>query len=193
MSTAVKRLYEGLFLVDSNEAASDWQGVIDAIEKIFSRAEAEVVSLKKWDERRLAYAIKKKSRGTYILTYFNADPLKIGSIERDVQLSERILRVMVLTTERMSQEDIDRETPLDVVEKAEAKAKAEAEVKAQEAEAKAKEAEAKAETQEVEAEESEAVEAPVEEEVEEVSETVVEDAEEIADAAAEEETPKEDA
>ena len=189
MSTAVKRLYEGLFLVDSNEAASDWQGVIDAIEKIFSRAEAEVVSLKKWDERRLAYAIRKKSRGTYILTYFNADPLKISSVERDVQLSERILRVMVLTTERMSQEDIDRETPLDVVEKAEAKTKAEAEAKAKEAEAK----EAEAETQEVEAEEAEAVEAPAEEAVEEVSETVVEDAEEIADAAAEEETPKEDA
>jgi hypothetical protein len=31
-----------MFLVDSNEAASDWQGVIDAIEKVFSRADAEV-------------------------------------------------------------------------------------------------------------------------------------------------------
>ena len=179
MSTAVKRLYEGMFLVDSNEAASDWQGVIDAIEKIFSRADAEVVSLKKWDDRRMTYQIKKKSRGTYILTYFNADPLKITSIERDVQLSEQILRVMVLTTDRMSQEDIDRATPLDLVEKAEAEAKARAE------------ADAKAKAEVVEAK---AAEAPAEEAspVEEAAEPVAEVAEESTEAASEE-TPSEDA
>jgi len=179
LSTAVKRLYEGMFLVDSNEAASDWQGVIDAIEKIFSRADAEVVSLKKWDDRRMTYQIKKKSRGTYILTYFNADPLKITSIERDVQLSEQILRVMVLTTDRMSQEDIDRATPLDLVEKAEAEAKARAE------------ADAKAKAEVVEAK---AAEAPAEEAspVEEAAEPVAEVAEESTEAASEE-TPSEDA
>ena len=148
MSTAVKKLYEGMFLVDTNEAASDWQGVIDAIEKIFSRADADVVSLKKWDDRRMTYEIKKKSRGTYILTYFKVDPLKITAIERDVQLSEQILRVMVLTTDKMSQEDIERDTPLDVAEKAEAEAKARAEAdaaaKVAAAEAKAAEAAAKA-------------------------------------------------
>jgi ribosomal protein S6 len=175
-----------MFLVDTNEAASDWQGVIDAIEKIFSRADAEVVSLKKWDERRLTYEIRKKGRGTYILTYFNADPLKITSIERDVQLSEQILRVMILTTDRMSQEDIDRETPVGLAEKADAEAKAkaeaDAEAKAKEAEAKAKEAEAKA------------VEAPAEEAapVEEASEPVAEVAEESTEAAGEEEAPSED-
>ena len=185
MSTAVKRLYEGMFLVDSNEAASDWQGVIDAIEKIFSRADAEVVSLKKWDDRRMTYQIKKKSRGTYILTYFNADPLKITSIERDVQLSEQILRVMVLTTDRMSQEDIDRATPLDLVEKAEAEAKARAEA---DAKAKAEVVEAKA------AEEA----SPVEEAAEPVAEVAEESTEAASeetpseDAAAEEETPSEE-
>jgi len=185
LSTAVKRLYEGMFLVDSNEAASDWQGVIDAIEKIFSRADAEVVSLKKWDDRRMTYQIKKKSRGTYILTYFNADPLKITSIERDVQLSEQILRVMVLTTDRMSQEDIDRATPLDLVEKAEAEAKARAEA---DAKAKAEVVEAKA------AEEA----SPVEEAAEPVAEVAEESTEAASeetpseDAAAEEETPSEE-
>ena len=106
METAIKRLYEGLFLVDSAEAASDWDGIIGAIEKVLSRAECEVVTLEKWDERKLTYDINKKSRGTYILTYFNCDPLKIGAIERDVQLSEHIMRVMVLKTDKMSEDDI---------------------------------------------------------------------------------------
>ena len=117
METVIKRLYEGLFLVDSAEAASDWDGVIGAIEKVLSRAECEVVTLEKWDERKLTYDITKKSRGTYILTYFNCDPLKIGSIERDVQLSEHIMRVMVLKTDKMSEDDIKRETPRAKVER----------------------------------------------------------------------------
>lgn len=127
MSTAVKRLYEGLFLVNSNAAASDWQGVINAVEKVLKRSDAEVVSLKKWDDRRLCYQIEGAERGTYILVYFNTDPLTIRAIERDVQLSEQILRVMILKTDKMSKEDMDRETPLDIAEKEEQAAQAESE------------------------------------------------------------------
>jgi small subunit ribosomal protein S6 len=174
LETAIKRLYEGLFLVDSAEAASDWDGVIGAIEKVLSRAECEVVSLEKWDERKLIYDIKKKSRGTYILTYFNCDPLKIGSIERDVQLSERILRVMVLKTDKMSEDDIKRETPRAKVDREAAEAAARVEAAAVEAAAKAAEAEAKA------------AEAPVEEAVEEAP------AEEVAEEAPAEDTPAEE-
>lgn len=147
MDTVIKRLYEGLFLVDSAEAASDWDGVIGAIEKMLVRADAEVVSIKKWDERRLAYEVNGKERGTYILTYFNGDPAKITGIERDVQLSERITRVMILRTDVMEQEDIDKDTPVERVEKnvaAEAEAAA-ARVAAAEEAVAAKAAEAEAE------------------------------------------------
>ncbi|KKL04391.1 hypothetical protein LCGC14_2616520 [marine sediment metagenome] len=117
MDTVIKRLYEGLFLVDSGEAASDWDGVMGSIEKMLERGDADVVSIKKWDERRLAYEVNGKERGTYILTYFNGDPAKITGIERDVQLSERITRVMILRTDIMEQEDIDKDTPVEKVEK----------------------------------------------------------------------------
>ena len=160
MSTAVKRLYEGLFLVDSNEAASDWQGVIGAIEKVLSRADADVISLKKWDERKLAYDVKKRERGTYILAYFNSDPLRITSIERDVQLSENITRVLVLRTDKMSKEDIEKDSPLAAVARREEKAAKAAEeaaaAKAAAAEAKAAEEAAAAAAEPV------AVEAPAE-------------------------------
>ncbi len=114
METAVKRLYEGLFLVDSALAASQWDALMGAIRKILDRADADVVSLKKWDDRKLAYEIRGISRGTYILVYFHCDPLRIGAIERDVTLSEQILRVLILRTDRMSQDDIDRPTPAEV-------------------------------------------------------------------------------
>ena len=117
METVEKRLYEGLFLVDSGQAASDWDGTIAAIEKMLARADAEVVSMRKWDERPLAYEINRKGRGTYILIYFNGDPLKVSVIERDVQLSEQVVRVMILRTDKMSEEQIEAATPSEATAK----------------------------------------------------------------------------
>ncbi len=153
METVVKRTYEGLFLVDSGEAAADWKQVTGAIEKILSRSESEVISLRKWDDRRLAYEINKKNRGTFILVYFDCDPDRIGSIERDVQLSEKVVRVLILRTDRMTAEMMDKPTPA-MVESAAAEARAAAaEAKAAEAAAAA---EAKAAAKESKATEAEA-------------------------------------
>lgn len=130
METAVKRLYEGMFLVDSALAAQDWQKILDEVQRVMDRAEAEVVSLRKWDERRLCYEIHGKDRGTYILVYFNCETSKIGAIERDVQLSELITRVLVLRTDKMSPEEIESPTPLEAAaaqERKEAAADTEAE------------------------------------------------------------------
>ena len=115
META-KKLYEALILIDSAEAASDWDGINSLIKKILDRGEAEVISMKKWDDRKLAYDIERKSRGTYILVYFNADPLKIAGIERDVRLSERIMRMMIIRGDKITKEDIERATPLERAE-----------------------------------------------------------------------------
>jgi small subunit ribosomal protein S6 len=112
-----KKLYEGMFLVDSADAASDWDGVNAVIKKILDKAEAEIVSIKKWDDRRLAYDIKGTSRGTYILCYFKAGGEKIQGIEKAVQLSEKIIRVLILSTEQMTKEDIEKDTPAIKAEK----------------------------------------------------------------------------
>jgi small subunit ribosomal protein S6 len=111
LETAVKKLYEGMFLIDSAEAAKDWEGIIELIKKTLGKADAEIVSIRKWDERALAYTIRKVNRGTYILTYFRADGRKIRDIEREVQLSDRIMRALILKADHLTEEDIARETP----------------------------------------------------------------------------------
>jgi len=106
-----------MFLVDSAKAASDWDGINAAIKRILDRAEAEIVSIRKWDDRRLAYDIRGTSRGTYLLCYFRADGRQIQNIEKAVQLSEKIIRVLILSTEQMTQEDIEKDTPAAKAEK----------------------------------------------------------------------------
>jgi len=103
------KLYEAMFLVDSADATADWEGVDSAIKNMLEKAGAEIVSIRKWDDRRLAYDIKGHSRGTYILCYFRAEGKRVQDIERDVQLSERIMRVLILSTEKQSLEDIEKE------------------------------------------------------------------------------------
>ncbi|MHC4728872.1 MAG: 30S ribosomal protein S6, partial [Planctomycetota bacterium] len=111
------KLYEGMFLIDSSLAGSDWDGINATIRKILEKAEAEIVTIEKWDDRRLAYDIKGKSRGTYILSYFRVDGGRIQEIEKSVRLSEKIIRVLILSAERLSQADIEKETPAMKLEK----------------------------------------------------------------------------
>jgi small subunit ribosomal protein S6 len=111
LDTVAKRLYEGLFLIDSGEAASDWDGIIEMIRKMLERGQGEILSIRKWDDRRLAYSISGKDRGTYILAYFNAPTASISGIERDIRLSERIMRAMILRGDEITQADMEKETP----------------------------------------------------------------------------------
>lgn len=104
---AAKRLYEGMFLVDSALATADWDGTLAMIENILKRADAEIVAIRKWGERKLAYDIERKQRGTYILAYFKADGRKISGIEKDVQLGEKVMRCLILGTEKRPPELID--------------------------------------------------------------------------------------
>ena len=109
METAAKRLYEGMFLIDSAQAAADWDGTLAVVDNILKRADAEVVSMRKWGERRLAYEIDHEMRGTYILCYFKADGRRIAGIEKDVQLSEQVMRVLILGTEKRPPQVIEED------------------------------------------------------------------------------------
>jgi len=90
------RLYEGMFLLDSNLAIKDWAGLEAHIQEILKKNRAEVQYAEKWPDRRLAYEVKGCKKGTYYLTYFKALPDAIREIEHDCRLSERILRMLII-------------------------------------------------------------------------------------------------
>ncbi|MHC5114230.1 MAG: 30S ribosomal protein S6 [Planctomycetota bacterium] len=99
-------IYEGMFLFPQ-AAAGDLQGAVDHVTELLDRAKAEVVSLCKWEERRLAYEIKGNKRGVYFLAYFKAEPTSLAGLERDCNLSEKLLRSMVVRAEHVPQEHIE--------------------------------------------------------------------------------------
>jgi ribosomal protein S6 len=100
-----------MFLVDASDAVADWDKMLQTIRTVFERAGADELSLEKWDERRLCFNVAGRTRGTYILCYIQCDPQAIHGIERDVQLSETLLRVMILSGESIPAEIREKPTP----------------------------------------------------------------------------------
>ncbi len=101
------KLYECMFVFD-NTAAHEWSAVETEVKRLFDRIEAKQHVCVKFDERRLAFEMDGRKRGTYVLTYFDAEPDRITALERDGRLSEMILRMLVmrpqnLTDERMAE------------------------------------------------------------------------------------------
>ena len=100
------KCYEGLFLFPQT-AASDLQSAVDHLKEILARAEVKIISLRKWDERRLAFEIKRNRRGLFFLVYFEAPPNALAHIERDCNLSEQVLRSMVIRAEHLTREQME--------------------------------------------------------------------------------------
>jgi len=97
------RRYEAMFLFD-NTAAHQWSEMEAEVRRLCGRINANLLVCLKFDERKLAYEIKGRKRGTYVLTYFEADPARIAELERDARLSELILRTLVLRADGISEE-----------------------------------------------------------------------------------------
>jgi small subunit ribosomal protein S6 len=93
------KLYEAMFVMDSNRARQDSDKVVEEIKGVIQKGGGEPVNCEKWEERKLAYAIKRQRRGTYYLAHFRSDGEAIGRIERAAQLNETVLRVLVLVDE----------------------------------------------------------------------------------------------
>jgi small subunit ribosomal protein S6 len=106
--------YEGMFLFGSN-AAQDLAGAQNVVRGFIEKHGGSILVLKKWDERKLAYEIKKQKRGVYIVAYFNAPTTAVSAIEREVNLSEEVLRVLITDAEHLNQSEMEAVEPQPIV------------------------------------------------------------------------------
>lgn len=97
--------YEGMFLVNQTAAAA-FGDVLEHINHLFERADATVLAMKKWDERRLSFEMDKQKRGVYILAYFTCPTNMVAHLERDAVISDKIMRLLVTTADHLSLEEI---------------------------------------------------------------------------------------
>lgn len=95
--------YEAMFLFDT-AAMRDWAAIETEVRRLCDRIGAQLLVCVKFDERKLAFEIRHRKRGTYVLAYIDAPSERIGDLERDVRLSEVIMRALVLRVETLTEE-----------------------------------------------------------------------------------------
>ena len=108
------RTYECMCVLDNREVRKGWQPLKDAVTALFTKHGAQVLSARRWDERRLAYPINLQLRGTFLLTYFKADTQQVANIRRDMQFSDSVLRSLIVSCTEVPAEAYTPEAEFDV-------------------------------------------------------------------------------
>lgn len=106
--------YEAMFLFGGS-AAGDLEQAQNLCRQFIERHGGEILTLKKWDDRKLAYEIAGQKRGVYIVAFFKAAGEAVTAIERDVSLNDQVLRVMVLRADHLNQQEMEAVEPQPIV------------------------------------------------------------------------------
>jgi len=93
-----RQSYETLYIVD---LALGEEGIAAMIEKFKTLIEqnGEIVETNEWGKRKLAYPINDKPEGYYVLVKFNAVAGFTSELERVFNITEGIMRSIVVKTE----------------------------------------------------------------------------------------------
>ena len=97
----MKMLYEAMFLLDNDMVRAGWADAKALITGLVTKHGGEVESARHWAERRLAYPIRRKRRGTYLLAYVRVEGDRMATLRRDLELEERVLRYLILRAEEV--------------------------------------------------------------------------------------------
>jgi len=94
-------LYEGMFLLDNAVVREDWKKAKAIVSDAVAKHGGAVQTSRRFDERRLAYTIRGKNRATYLLAYFEIGGDGLPALRRELELSERVLRYLILRVEQI--------------------------------------------------------------------------------------------
>lgn len=106
--------YEAMLLFPAG-ASAELEKSQTTVRSMIERHGGSILVLKKWDERKLAYELKGQKRGVYIIAYFTAPGNAIAAIERDVNLSEEILRVLVTEADHLNKDEMEAVEPQPII------------------------------------------------------------------------------
>lgn len=143
--------YELMYIIDTSLEEGPRKELIERVSALITSNGGEVEKIDEWGKRRLAYPINYKNEGYYVLVNFSAGSDLPHEIERVLQISDDVLRYLVVKVEQKRTSVKPRPVPIRPAFARPAVAgvaeTAEVEAPAQEAEAPVNEAEASVEVE----------------------------------------------
>jgi len=86
------RRYETIFITHPELTEEDFSELQGKINSILTGLKGELIKLDDWGVRKLTYEIRKNTRGRFFLLDYAAGTDLIRELERNLRLSERVLR-----------------------------------------------------------------------------------------------------
>jgi small subunit ribosomal protein S6 len=90
------RQYEMMIILDPEVDERTVPTTLEKFLTVVKNDKGTVDTLDVWGRRRLAYDIKKKSEGIYVVLNFSAEPATAKEMDRQLNLSDSILRTKLL-------------------------------------------------------------------------------------------------
>ncbi len=89
------RTYELMYIVDSSLPEENMKTVIEKISSTIKR-NGELLDQQNLGDKKLAYPIKRKQRGTYILNIIKGENNTISEAERTLKITDGVLRYLTI-------------------------------------------------------------------------------------------------
>ena len=91
--------YEVMYVIDAALEDSVRTELINRFSELVAKNGGEVDRVDEWGKRRLAYPINYKTEGYYVLMYIKAPADLPRELERNLQISDNVLRYLVIRYE----------------------------------------------------------------------------------------------
>lgn len=108
-----KRVYEMMYIAIPEISDDELAKLNDSLQKVIESQGGKVVKIEDWGKRRLAYEIKHKKEGRYVLFEIEGSGREIAELERRMRVNDYIMRYMTVRV------DLDRKAAEKVREKRE--------------------------------------------------------------------------
>lgn len=93
------RDYELVVVIDPEIDEEKLSATLDRISQLVTTRGGEVIDVDRWGKRKLAYPIKRRSEGDYVITHFRLEPAQAAELEAGLRLSEEVLRHLLVRSE----------------------------------------------------------------------------------------------
>jgi small subunit ribosomal protein S6 len=92
-------IYESMLVLDPEMSKEQIDGFVEKLKQFIADRGAEVLKIEEWGINTLAYEIKKKNKGYYLLLYLNGDVALVAEMEKALRLMEEVLRYLIVKCE----------------------------------------------------------------------------------------------
>jgi small subunit ribosomal protein S6 len=95
--------YENIFIARQDATAAQVEALTETFAGIITEQGGQVTKREYWGLRNLAYRIKKNRKGHYMLLNIEAPAAAVAEMERNMRISEDILRLLTVRVEALEE------------------------------------------------------------------------------------------